>query len=251
MRLLVSVRSAEEAVEASAGCADVIDAKEPDAGALGAVRPDVLREIRAAVPSHQVVTAALGDADDAGTIEHLARVYAASGATFVKVGFAGVADATLVEELIAACVRGCRDAGDGGDAASGVIAVAYADAPDGTSIDALTLPAIAARAAARGVLVDTADKRGAGLTALWTVAELSAWVARVHECGLLAAVAGRLGPGDLANVRDAGADIAGVRGAACTGGRNGRVSVNRVRELRVSLDLLGAARHRASRARPR
>ena len=243
MRLLVSVRSAEEAVEASEGNADVIDAKEPDAGALGAVRPDVLREIRAAVPTHQPVTAALGDADDAGTIEHLARVYAANGATFVKVGFAGVSDASLVEELIAACVRGCRDAGDGSDGASGVIAVAYADASPGTSIDAMTLPVIAARAGARGVLVDTAAKYGAGLTALWTVAELSAWVARVRECELLAAVAGRLGPNDLAIVCDAGADIAGVRGAACTGGRNGRVSVNRVRELRVSLDLLGAARH--------
>jgi (5-formylfuran-3-yl)methyl phosphate synthase len=251
MRLLVSARSAEEAVEASEGGADVIDAKEPDAGALGAVRPDVLREIRAAVPSHQLVTAALGDADDAGTIEHLARVYAASGATFVKVGFAGVADAALVEALIGACVRGCRDAGDGGNGASGVIAVAYADAPAGTSIDAMVLPAIAARAGARGVLVDTVDKQGAGLTALWTVAELSAWVARVRECGLLAAVAGRLTLGDLAIVRDAGADIAGVRGAACAGGRSGRVSVNRVRELRVSLDLLGAARHRVSRARPR
>jgi uncharacterized protein (UPF0264 family) len=237
MRLLVSVRSAEEAVEASEGGADVIDAKEPDAGALGAVRPDVLREIRAAVPSHQLVSAALGDADDAGTIEHRARVYAASGATFVKVGFAGGADAALVEEIIAACARGCRDA------ASGVIAVAYADAPAGTSVDAMVLPAIAARAGARGVLVDTADKHGAGLTALWTVPELSAWVACVRECGLLAAVAGRLGLGDLAIVCDAGADIAGVRGAACAGGRNGRVSVNRIRELRVSLDLLGAARH--------
>src|SRR3982751_5965197 len=107
MRLLVSVRSAEEAVEASKGGADVIDAKEPDAGALGAVHPEVLGEIRAAVPSHQLVTAALGDADDARTIEHRAGVYAASGATFVKVGFGGVADTVLVEQLIAACVRGC------------------------------------------------------------------------------------------------------------------------------------------------
>ena len=235
MRLLVSVRSAEEAVAASAGGADVIDAKEPDVGALGAVRPEVLREIRAAVPSHQLVTAALGDARDGDAVEHLAHVYAASGATFVKVGFAGVADSAWVEALIGACVRGC--------ARSGVIAVAYADTPAGTSIDAMTLPAIAARAGARGVLVDTADKQGAGLTALWTVAELSVWVAQAHEHGLLAAVAGRLGLADFDAACDAGADIVGVRGAACTGGRNGRVSVNRVRALRVSLDSLGATPH--------
>ena len=36
---------------------------------------------------------------------------------------------------------------------------------------------------------------------------------------------------DLPFVRDAGADIAGVRGAACEGGRSGRVSADRVRLL--------------------
>ena len=38
------------------------------------------------------------------------------------------------------------------------------------------------------------------------------------------ALAGKLMTDDLAFVRDAGADIAGVRGAACEGGRIGRVS---------------------------
>jgi uncharacterized protein (UPF0264 family) len=32
-------------------------------------------------------------------------------------------------------------------------------------------------------------------------------------------------------VRDTGADIAGVRGAACEGGRNGCVTAQKVREL--------------------
>ena len=45
MRLLVSVRSEEEARAALAGGADIIDAKEPSRGALGAVEIGVLREI--------------------------------------------------------------------------------------------------------------------------------------------------------------------------------------------------------------
>ena len=49
MRLLVSVSSAAEASAALAGGADVIDAKDPLAGALGAVSADVLREIHAIV----------------------------------------------------------------------------------------------------------------------------------------------------------------------------------------------------------
>ena len=243
MRLLVSVRSAAEAVAASEGGADVIDAKEPEAGALGAVRPEVLREIRAAVGHRHLVTAALGDADDAGAVEDLGRVYAASGAGLVKVGFAGSADVAHVERLITACVRGALRGSEHGNATSGVIAVVYADAHPGTRIDVMTLPAIAARAGARGVLVDTADKHGPGLRALLSVADLSAWVARAHDHGLLAAVAGKLSIADLGVARDAGADVAGVRGAACIGGRSGRVSADLVRNLRVSLEPLGAARH--------
>ena len=45
------------------------------------------------------------------------------------------------------------------------------------------------------------------------------------------ALAGRLRRTDLAIARDAGADIAGVRGAACEGGRTGTVTSARVREL--------------------
>ena len=49
MRLLVSVTSAAEASAALAGGADVIDAKDPRRGALGAVSPQTLRAILAAV----------------------------------------------------------------------------------------------------------------------------------------------------------------------------------------------------------
>ena len=63
-------------------------------------------------------------------------------------------------------------------------------------------------------------------------AALARWVGAAHDAGLLVAVAGRLTADDLAIVRDAGADIAGVRGAACEGGRTGRVSAEKVAFLR-------------------
>ncbi|MBK5187486.1 MAG: hypothetical protein JJD97_04525, partial [Gemmatimonadaceae bacterium] len=62
MRLLVSVRNAEEARTALAGGAEIIDAKEPSLGALGAVELGVLREIVQAVGRMRPVSAALGDA---------------------------------------------------------------------------------------------------------------------------------------------------------------------------------------------
>src|SRR3989442_5255876 len=108
MRLLVSVSSAAEASAALAGGADVIDAKEPLAGALGAVSMEVLREIHAAVAGARIVTAALGDAADEAAIERAAREFVAAGAVLVKVGFAGIASAGRVAALTAAASHGAQ-----------------------------------------------------------------------------------------------------------------------------------------------
>jgi uncharacterized protein (UPF0264 family) len=47
----------------------------------------------------------------------------------------------------------------------------------------------------------------------------------------MVALAGRLQLDDLDFVREAGADVAGVRGAACDGGRAGRINAEIVRAL--------------------
>ena len=232
MRLLVSVTCAAEALAALAGGADLIDAKDPLAGALGAVSADVLREIYAVVADRRPVTAALGDACDEAAIERAARSFVGSGAALVKVGFAGVASADRVATLTTAAVRGASAVGDGN---GGVVAVAYADAERAASLATADLVAIAARAGAQGVLLDTSDKAGPGLRGLLAPGELAAWVADAHDAGLFVALAGRLTAADLPFVRDAGADIAGVRGAACDGGRTGRVAADRVRLLRQAL----------------
>jgi uncharacterized protein (UPF0264 family) len=52
--------------------------------------------------------------------------------------------------------------------------------------------------------------------------------ARTRGAGLIAALAGRLTAADLPIVRDTGADIAGVRGAACDEGRTGHISAVRI-----------------------
>ena len=223
MKLLVSVSSADEAETAVLAGADIVDAKEPSAGALGAVRFDVFEDIHAVVGRRRPLSAALGDASDAASVERLATRFVARGAQFLKLGFTSVTAHAWVAELLDAAVHGS----DGAD----VVAVAYADASTVDSIDADQLIEIAARAGAKGVLVDTADKTGPGLTALWNEKELASWVARVHECELFAAVAGKLQASDLTRVAESGADIAGVRGAVCDGGRNGRVSRELVQHL--------------------
>jgi uncharacterized protein (UPF0264 family) len=227
MRLLVSVANATEASAALAGGADVIDAKNPLAGALGAVSGDVLREICGVVAGARLVTAALGDAADEGTIERTAHEFAAAGAVLVKVGFAGIASSHRVATLVAAAVQGAR----GGNNRTGVVAVAYADADCAASLSPAALVEVAGHAGATGLLLDTANKRGPGLRGVMTPDALTAWVNRAHDAGLLVALAGQLTAADLSFVRDAGADIAGVRGAACEGGRTGHVTADRVRRL--------------------
>jgi uncharacterized protein (UPF0264 family) len=255
LRLLVSVADAAEASAALAGGADVIDAKDPLTGALGAVSADVLREIHAAVAGARLVTAAIGDAADLARTERAARTFAAAGASLVKVGFAGITSASRIEALIRAAVRGVTiirlkpdptppdptphgtwGPPSGGPLwlkdAAGVVAVAYADADRVESLTAGALVDIAARAGATGVLLDTAAKAGPGLRGLIMPAALARWVTAAHDAGLLVALAGKLTADDFAFVRDAGADIAGVRGAACEGGRTGRVSADKVAWLR-------------------
>src|SRR5215469_10876555 len=90
MRLLVSVRDAREAAVAAAAGADVIDAKDPARGVLGAVSPAVLDGIVRAVARPQMVSAALGDLNaDAPDVLVAARAVARAGAAVAKVGISG------------------------------------------------------------------------------------------------------------------------------------------------------------------
>src|SRR5439155_9520287 len=115
---------------------------------------------------------------------------------------------------------------------SAVVPVAYADADRAASIPRDRLVDAAARGGARGVLLDTFDKQGGGLRELVAPRDLAAWAAAAHDAGLFVALAGKLVASDLPLVCDVGADIAGVRGAGCDGGRTGQVSADRVRLLR-------------------
>src|SRR5688500_12206102 len=226
MQLLVSVRDEVEAEAALAGGADIIDAKNPLNGPLGAVSLDVFRRIHNRVGELRPLTAALGDAANEQDIERDGAAFAGAGAAYVKVGFGGVADVRRIHALLAAARRGA----DGK-----VIAVAYADHRSAESVSPDAVLEAALRAGAAGILIDTSDKSGPGLLALMSGAAIRRVVGAAHRAGLLAALAGKLTVDDLLLLRDAGADIAGVRGAACDGDRTGRIAANRIADLRRRL----------------
>jgi (5-formylfuran-3-yl)methyl phosphate synthase len=230
MKLLVSVADAHEARMAVEGGVDIVDVKNPAEGSLGAPAPAAIARVRNAVPPERPVSAAIGDLPNLPGTAALAAVGAArSGAAYVKVGLWG----TATEDEAVAVLRAVREALDG-DAM--VIAAAYADAK---RVPSRPLPPGAVVAAARragvgGCLLDTALKDGRGLFEWLTPEALATLVAEGHAAGLEMALAGALRAEDLIAVRTTGADIAGVRSAACRDGRRtGPLDGERIGRLRA------------------
>jgi (5-formylfuran-3-yl)methyl phosphate synthase len=215
VRLLVSVVDAAEARLAVAGGVDIVDVKNPAEGSLGAPAPAAIAEVRNALPPELELSVAIGDLPSLPGTAALAALGAARcGAAYVKIGLWGPSTA---EEAVAV-LRAAREAVDGNAA---VVAVAYADAvrvrsrplPPGQLVTA------AREAGVHGCLLDTAVKDGRGLLRSLSADALARLVAEAHDAGLEIALAGELRAEDLPAVRATGADIAGVRSAACRDGR--------------------------------
>ncbi len=223
MQLLVSVARPSEARAALAGGADVVDVKDPRKGALGAVRTGVLRAVRDAVAPTHPVSVVLGDGGRPEPFARRAATASRLGAAFVKLGFSRVTTQAHAHRLAAAARRGAGEL-------TRVVLVAYADWRRADSLEPGALIAVASHAGAAGVLLDTIGK-AAGLFALLDRDAVGAWVEGVHAAGLFAGLAGSLRGADFALARELGADLVGVRGAACLGGRTGRISALRVAEL--------------------
>jgi uncharacterized protein (UPF0264 family) len=215
MRLLVSVVDEAEARLAVAGGVHVVDVKNPAEGSLGAPAPGVVARVRDALPADVPLSVAIGDLPALPGTAALAALGAArSGAAYVKVGLWG---ASTVDDAVAV-LAAAREA-VAGEAA--VVAVTYADAARVPSrpLAAQALVAAARRAGVSRCLLDTSVKDGSGLLSWLDTGALGALVVEAHDAGLEMALAGELRAEDLPAIRATGADVAGVRSAACRDGR--------------------------------
>lgn len=222
-RLLISVRDPEEAEAALAGGADLIDVKEPAGGALGKAADDVLRAVVRQVDGRAPVSAALGEWDEGFDPP------AGLGLAFVKWGCAraGRDRAAWVEFLKRKQEReGPR-----------FVFVAYAD---WECAQAPPLEEIVRRACERSgatLLIDTHCKddgrsqRRPTLLEWLSPAEAEEICATCHAAGVRVALAGSLGPGEMALLQPACPDWFALRGAACGGDRQGRIQESQVRRL--------------------
>jgi hypothetical protein len=230
LKLLISPKDEKEAVEAIAGGADIIDVKNPKEGALGANFPWIIKRIREITPKNIEVSCTLGDVPNLPGAMSLAALGAATtGVDYIKAGLYGLKTEEDAVYLTRSVTRAVRDF----DSSIKVVITGYADASRVGSVNPMLIPDITHKAQADIAMIDTAVKDGKNLFTFLTINQLRNFVNAAHDHGLKAALAGSLRKEDLPTVYASGADVVGLRGAACTHGDrvDGRITRETVREL--------------------
>jgi len=219
--LLISVRNAAEAECALRGGADVIDVKEPDRGALGASTADVWREVLQNIDGRRLVSCALGELHEPAVID---RARQAVGMSFAKAGLSQMRSADdwsrhwqLVQRALPADVQ--------------LVAVIYADWQQAAAPQPQEILERCAALGCRYALLDTWQKERGGLFQCLDEREVGKIVALAKDFEMQIVLAGSLTLEDLPRALSLAPKYVGFRGAACVGGRAGRISETLVRQL--------------------
>jgi len=230
LKLLISPKNEKEATEAVAGGADIIDVKNPKEGPLGANFPWIIRRIRQVTPANIEVSCTLGEVPNLpGSMALASLGAAATGVNYIKAGLYGLKTLEEAVYLMQSVTKAAKEY----NPSIKVVASGYADAARLSTVDPLLVPKIAYEAQADIAMLDTAIKDGKSLFNFLTKPQLQRFVEATHSYGLKAALAGSLQKEDLPEVYALGADVVGLRGAACTLSDrvNGQITREKVREL--------------------
>jgi (5-formylfuran-3-yl)methyl phosphate synthase len=218
-QFLASVRDTAEAEIVLAAGADIVDLKDPEQGALGAVAPDVIESCVAAGAGRVPVSATVGDLPMVpDTVTRAVAATDALGVDIVKLGVLPGGD----PEACFAALRALN-------LRAGLILVFFADAMPAYD------PVEAARSAgARGLMLDTAGKGDGALPDHMDMTAIALFVDAGRRAGLTTGVAGSLRTSHVAPLLDLCPDVMGFRGALCQDGiRNRRLDPEACRQIRA------------------
>jgi uncharacterized protein (UPF0264 family) len=225
--LLVSVRSVADAAAALQGGAALIDVKEPAHGSLGRASDQTIAEVIQFIAGRKPVSAALGEFRDGS------EPFVPPGLAFAKWGLAGCGAEPLWRRDLAAAADRLRHATPGCQ----LVAVAYADWRAAQAPDPAAVVNFVGEQGWEVLLIDTWQKNGKTLVDWLTGDEVAHLCRRCRDAGAAVALAGSLGPPEMARLRSAEPDWFAVRSAACREGRrDGVICPDRVRRLVRSLD---------------
>ncbi|MET3577254.1 dihydroneopterin aldolase [Mesorhizobium robiniae] len=217
-RMLGSVTGADEAEIALSGGVDIVDLKNPKAGALGAVPTQTIRRTISLIAGRAPVSAVCGDLPmEPETIRAKAEEIAATGVDYVKIGFFPSANAAACAEALAPLAARTK-----------LIAVLFADlAPD------FELLPVFAKHRFHGAMVDTANKANGRLLDHLPPEHIPAFVDRAKSLGLMVGLSGSLEAPDIPRLLPFAPDFLGFRGALCGhSGRAGSISAEAVSQIR-------------------
>nr|WP_196242350.1 (5-formylfuran-3-yl)methyl phosphate synthase [Azospirillum oleiclasticum] len=211
-RLLASVADLAELALAAGGGADILDLKDPAAGALGAWPSASIVEAVALVrtwPQRPPLSATVGDLpmEPARVVGHVMET-AALGVDYVKIGLYPDGDP-------AGCLDALAPVAQGG---ASLVAVFFADLWEEFTL----LPAVT-RAGFAGAMLDTAGKGSGSLLRHKDASALRRFVEEARAPGLLTGFAGSLTLADIPALLPLRPDYLGFRGALCAGGDRGGV----------------------------
>lgn len=199
-KMLASVADLVEMEIAVSSGADIVDLKDPKAGALGAAATDIIRQAVEAVAGRRATSAVCGDLPmEPDTIRAKAEEVAETGVDYVKIGFFPSADAAACAAALAPLAARTK-----------LIAVLFADKkPDFDLLD------VFAKQGFHGVMVDTADKTGGRLLDHLPPERIPAFVSRARALGLQVGLSGSLEAPDVPRLLPFAPDFLGFRGALC------------------------------------
>jgi (5-formylfuran-3-yl)methyl phosphate synthase len=235
--LLVSVRSAGEALAALAGGADVIDVKEPSRGPLGAADHETIADVVRAVNGRAPVTVAAGELVE--LVSARARKVLRplpDGVSFVKIGLSHCGSSCDWQAQWRATIGSLRISSNPCHALP--VAVVYADWRAAAAPPPERIHSAAVDIDCRVILIDTWDKSAGKLFDHWPPQELKSFVNRLRGDGVTVVLAGSLSGANLLKAAELRPQLVAVRGAACDRGREGTVSQTCVANLRQALALL-------------
>jgi uncharacterized protein (UPF0264 family) len=228
MKLLVSVRSVDEALLAASSGADFIDLKEPGEGALGGLPIETISSIVKALRAAKIalpISATIGDVPmtEIDRIAKRVQAVAACAVDYVKVGIERSPLAIRVLDRLSGCGHP-------------IVPVFIADA--GLKMAHVEY---ACSLGFPGVMVDTADKLAGSLFDVLSIDELRRFIAVVRESQAMVGLAGALRITHQPLLARLSPDFAGFRSAVCVGSRSSAIDSNKL--IALSLQMHSAAHH--------
>ncbi len=200
-QILISVTSIAEAQLALDCGADIIDLKDPSAGALGALPLSLIKEIVGHINGRKLVSATIGDLPmDAETIVKRVTLLAEIQVDYIKIGFFEAADFNT-------CLAGLKLVTQNGTKLIAVLFAEY-DYPE-------SLFELIKEAGFIGIMLDTAKKNGQTFFDYYSVQQRKEFANKILSLDLTFGLAGSLKLENLVMAKQFNPSYIGFRGGVC------------------------------------